>query len=110
MYTHVALLDSKVVGVIGGGVTAPHAGEVFVLYMDECQRYKGIGRHLLDALTRLQVEKGVLEQWVSVQEGNQRSIPFYEARGFLVREKQAVPISIGEQQVSLRYLRPVSNQ
>ena len=104
-YTHVAMADSKVVGVIGGGMTSPITSEVFVLYIDEEYRYQGIGSQLLNALTQLQVEKGALEQWVSVQEGNQRGIPFYEARGFLFKEKRVETTSTNEQQVSLRYCR-----
>lgn len=30
----------------------------------------------------------VNEQWVSVQDGNQRGIPFYEARGFAFQKKE----------------------
>ncbi|WP_042220932.1 GNAT family N-acetyltransferase [Oceanobacillus manasiensis] len=106
-YTHVALFDSEVVGVIGGGITAPETGELFVLYVKEAHRYKGIGRQLLDALTRRQIEKGAKEQWVSVQEENQYGIPFYEARGFIYQEKKETPTSTGERQISLRYKRKV---
>ena len=106
-YTHVALIGSTVVGVIGGGITGPGAGEVFVLYVDEDHRYKGIGRELLNALTQLQLEKGASKQWVSVQEDNHRGIPFYEARGFLFKERRSELTSTGEQQVSLRYSRPI---
>ncbi|MFZ3579477.1 GNAT family N-acetyltransferase [Virgibacillus sp. DJP39] len=45
--------------------------EIYVLYVDETYRYKGIGRKLLEALTLQQMNKGATEQWVSVQEGNQ---------------------------------------
>lgn len=104
-YSHIALIDSKVAGVIGGGMAGPGAAEVFVFYMDEEYRYQGVGRQLLNALTQMQIEKGALEQWVSVQEGNQKGIPFYEARGFLYKGKRVETISTGEQQVSLRYSR-----
>ncbi|UFU00081.1 GNAT family N-acetyltransferase [Radiobacillus kanasensis] len=104
-YTHVALVNSKVVGVIGGAMTSSQTGEVFVLYVDETYRYKGIGRLLLEALTKQQKEKGATEQWVSVQENNQRGIPFYEARGFTFQEKKITPTDTGEEQVSLRYYR-----
>lgn len=106
-YSHVALIDSDVAGVIGGAMTGPGIGEVFVLYVDETYRYQGIGRHLLDALTQLQKEQGASKQWVSVQEGNQRGIPFYEARGFAYQGKKLELTDTGEQQVSLRYSRPV---
>ncbi|MCM3609769.1 GNAT family N-acetyltransferase [Planococcus sp. MERTA32b] len=106
-YTHVALIDSDVAGVIGGGLTSPGVSEVFMLYVDEAYRYKGIGRLLLEALTGLQKEQGATEQWVSVQEGNQRGIPFYEARGFKLQGKKKERTDTGEEQVSLRYLREI---
>ncbi|WP_018931875.1 GNAT family N-acetyltransferase [Gracilibacillus lacisalsi] len=106
-YTHVALDNSKVVGVIGGAKTKPDTGEVFVLYVDESYRYKGIGKQLLTALTKQQIEKGVSEQWVSVQEDNYRAIPFYEATGFVYREKRTTTTETGENQVSIRYSRIV---
>lgn len=104
-YTHVALLDSKVVEVIGGGITNSATGEVFVLYVDENYRYKGIGRKLLQALTQEQKDKGTTEQWISVQEDNQRGIPLYEARGFLYKEKRTILTDTSEQQLSIRYAR-----
>lgn len=105
VYSHVALIGSKVAGVIGGGMTGPGTGEVFVLYVDESFRYKGIGRQLLDALTGLQREQGASEQWVSVQEDNGYGIPFYEARGFVFQKKKVEKTETGEEQVSLRYMR-----
>ena len=106
-YTHVALIDSNVTGVIGGGMTDSGVSEVFMLYVDETCRYKGIGRLLLEALTELQKEQGAAEQWVSVQEGNQFGIPFYEARGFRLQGKKMELTATGEEQVSLRYSRQI---
>lgn len=106
-YTHIALVDSDVRGVIGGALTGPDVGEVFMLYVDESCRYKGIGRQLLAAITELQKELGATEQWVSVQEGNQRGIPFYEARGFVYQAKNVELTDTEEQQVSLRYFRKI---
>lgn len=107
IYSHIACIGNKVAGVIGGGMTAPTTGEVFVLYMDEKSRYQGIGRQLLEALTKEQKENGAIEQWVSVQEGNHLGIPFYEARGFEYRGKNTELTDTGEQQVSLRYCRSI---
>lgn len=107
VYSHIALVDSKAAGVIGGGMTGPETGEVFVLYVDESFRYKGIGRQLLDALTGLQREQGASEQWVSVQEDNGYGIPFYEARGFVFQKKKVEQTDTGEEQVSLRYMRKI---
>ncbi|SEN97502.1 Ribosomal protein S18 acetylase RimI [Mesobacillus persicus] len=107
-YSHVALVNSEVVGVIGGGMTGPHVGEVFVLYVDESYRYRGIGRRLLEALSQQQLVQGATEQWVSVQKGNQRGIPFYEARKFVFHEEKTTWTETNEKQVSLRYSRPLS--
>ncbi|WP_226035270.1 GNAT family N-acetyltransferase [Aquibacillus saliphilus] len=105
VYSHVALLNSEVVGVIGGGMTKSNMGEIFVLYVDETYRYQGIGKRLLEAFTLQQIERGATEQWVSVQEGNQRGIPFYEARGFLYQAKKTTYTETKEKQVSLRFSR-----
>lgn len=107
VYSYIALVENEVAGVIGGGMTAAGTAEVFVLYMDERFRYKGIGRKLLDALTRDQKAQGAVVQWVSVQEGNQLGIPFYEARGFKFQGKKTEETDTGELQVSLRYSRPI---
>ncbi|WP_312096036.1 GNAT family N-acetyltransferase [Niallia sp.] len=107
-YSYIALLDSEVVGVIGGGMTGGNVSEVFVLYMDEKYRYQGMGRLLLEALTKDQVALGATKQWVSVQEGNHRGIPFYEARGFIFQGKKITVTETGEEQVSLRYVRAIS--
>jgi GNAT superfamily N-acetyltransferase len=66
----------------GGGMTGPSTGEVFVLYADPVRRGEGAGTVLLDAITRRQRAQGATEQWVAVAEGNEKGIPFYEARGF----------------------------
>ncbi|MFB4169407.1 GNAT family N-acetyltransferase [Virgibacillus sp. JSM 102003] len=108
LYSHVALVDSQVAGVIGGAMTGPNAGEIFVLYVDETYRYNGIGRRLLEAFTEQQIESGATEQWVSVQEGNQHGIPFYEARGFVYQKEKNTVTDTGERQVSLRYSRQLS--
>jgi ribosomal protein S18 acetylase RimI-like enzyme len=57
------------------------AGEVFVLYLGPNRRNEGIGTMLLEAITKQQKEEyNASEQWVSVQKGNEKGIPFYEAR------------------------------
>lgn len=86
-YTHVAIVDGKVAGTIGGAITSPGIGEIYVFYVDESHRYKGIGAKLLEAFTKQQIEKGAIEQYVSVQEGNELGIPFYKVRGFQQQEK-----------------------
>lgn len=107
-YTHVAIHKEQVVGVIGGGKVGQGVGEVFVLYVDEAYRYKGIGTMLLDELTKMQIDEGVTEQWVSVQEGNMLGIPFYEARGFIFQKKKVTITDTGEEQIKLRYCRKIN--
>ncbi|WP_026570932.1 GNAT family N-acetyltransferase [Sediminibacillus sp. JSM 1682029] len=106
----VALDGDNVVGAIGGGMTGENTSEVYVLYLDPERRREGIGTKLLHHLTEIQRHKGAKEQWVSVLKGNQKGIPFYEAKGFrFVREKEAYGNIEGENYVSLRYRRPIEN-
>jgi GNAT superfamily N-acetyltransferase len=72
----------------GGGMTGPVTGEVFVLYADPARRREGAGTALLEAITEQQRSQGATEQWVAVAEGNEKGIPFYEARGFRRRGKR----------------------
>ncbi|MYL30377.1 GNAT family N-acetyltransferase [Halobacillus halophilus] len=103
-----ALQHDRVVGAIGGGMIGEKAGEIYVLYLDPDYRGRGIGTKLLEALTKQQKELyGAEEQWVSVQKGNEKGIPFYEARGFVFQKEQP---GYGESKeaasyISLRYKR-----
>ena len=104
----VALDDGLVVGTIGGGMIGESKSEIFVLYLDPKRSGEGIGTQLLNHLTDIQRENGSKEQWVSVQKGNYKGIPFYEARGFnFMDEKEAFSNSEGENYVSLRYRRNI---
>ncbi|TLS37093.1 GNAT family N-acetyltransferase [Pseudalkalibacillus caeni] len=105
---YVALKDEEVVGAIGGGMTGADKGEIFVLYLDPARRGEGIGTRLLEFLTDIQKEKGAVMQWVSVSKGNQKGIPFYEARGFqMVREQKTFASEASEDYTSLRYCRKI---
>lgn len=102
----VALEDEEVIGAGGGGMIGDTSGEIFVLYMDPKRRNEGIGYRLLAAITEQQKNWGATEQWVSVQKGNQKGIPFYEAKGFSFQyEKPGYANKEGEDFVSLRYHR-----
>ena len=94
------------VGAAGGGMIGDDTGELFVIYLDPHRRNEGIGTMLLDAVTKQQKEEyGATRQWVSVQKGNMKGIPFYEVRGFsFVEEKvsQEYP-----KYIKLRYLREI---
>jgi len=78
---------NRVIGAAGGGVTGGSVGNVYVLYLNLALRGQGIGSALLDFVTRQQRGDGATEQRVSVIEGNALGIPFYLARGFVVRER-----------------------
>ena len=105
----VAVEDKEVVGAIGGGMINEGAGEIFVLYLDPNRRNEGIGTKLLDVLTKQQKEEfQATEQWVSVAKGNQKGIPFYEARGFKYNnEQRAYGNAEGDHYISLRYVRRI---
>lgn len=79
----VAVENGKVVGAAGGGMIDEEVGELFVIYIDPKRRNEGIGSKLLDTFTKQQKEEyGAKKQWVSVQKGNMKGIPFYESKGF----------------------------
>ncbi|WP_339226386.1 GNAT family N-acetyltransferase [Oceanobacillus sp. FSL K6-2867] len=104
----VALDQNEVVGAIGGGMLDNKESEVYVLYLDPNRRGEGIGTKLLDFLTDIQRKKGAKKQWVSVQKGNMKGIPFYERRGFRkVAEQPAYSNAGNEDYLSLRYLREI---
>ena len=77
----------EVLGAAGGGVTNGSIGNIYVLYIDPMLLGLGIGTALLNFVTQQQRSEGATEQWVSVTEGNDLGIPFYRARGFVVRER-----------------------
>ncbi len=105
----VAMEDNEVVGAIGGGMTNDTIGEVFVLYLNPNRRNEGIGMMLLDALTEQQKEVfHATEQWVSVAKGNQKGIPFYEAKGFIFKNEQYGYGNLEEEKyITLRYCRQI---
>ncbi|QTM98949.1 GNAT family N-acetyltransferase [Sediminibacillus dalangtanensis] len=102
----VALEEGNVVGAAGGGMTEEKEAEIYVLYLDPARRNEGIGTMLLEAVTEQQKHLGAIKQWVSVAEGNQKAIPFYETRGFQIHSKQPdYGSSQDEYYQSLRYMR-----
>jgi ribosomal protein S18 acetylase RimI-like enzyme len=78
--------EGTVLGAAGGGMTGDHRGELFVVYLDPEQRNRGLGTLLLDRVTEQLRQAGATEMWVGVTPGNQRALPFYEARGFQLVE------------------------
>ncbi|EZH67501.1 acetyltransferase [Bacillaceae bacterium JMAK1] len=104
----VALENGTVVGAGGGGMIAEQSAELFVLYLDPDRRNEGIGSRLLAEITKQQVTLGATEQWVSVQQHNEKGIPFYKAKGFIYQTKQkGYRTTENEQYVSLRYKRNI---
>ncbi|SFJ69321.1 Ribosomal protein S18 acetylase RimI [Halobacillus dabanensis] len=105
----VAVEDGQVVGACGGGMIDQSATELYVMYLDPARRNEGIGTKLLDAFTKQQIDRyGATEQWVSVQKGNDRGIPFYEARGFTFsHESKGYGSEEAAHYTSLRYVRKI---
>ncbi len=95
-YTHVAIVNQEVVGTIGGTMTSPSVSEIYVFYVDQAYRYKGIGSKLLDTFTWEHIKNSATKQYVSVEEGNELGIPFYQSHGFK------------QNNVSKRYWRPLN--
>lgn len=105
---YVAIECETVVGAIGGGLINRDSGEVFVLYLDSKRRGEGIGTLLLNELTEIHKSKGATQQWVSVGKGNDKGIPFYEARQFvLMNEQKQYAAHENEEYISLRYFRKI---
>lgn len=98
---YVALEEDRVIGAAGGGMLTETVGELFVLYLDPERRGEGVGSQLLEAVTHELLAFGAKEQWVSVAAGNQKGIPFYEAKGFILDGPKV------DRPDSLRYWRQV---
>ncbi|MEK5038666.1 GNAT family N-acetyltransferase [Sporosarcina sp. FSL K6-3457] len=104
----VALEENEVIGAGGGGLVEDVSGEIFVLYLNPTRRNEGIGTMIVDAITKQQKGFNATEQWVSVSKGNQKGIPFYEAKGFIVSHERDGHGSVdGESYISLRYRREI---
>ena len=83
-------------------------GELYVLYLDPNRRGEGIGTLLLNAVTGQQKQWGATKQRVAVAKGNQKAIPFYEARGFrFLSEKESYFKPEQEGYVCLHYIREI---
>ncbi|HWO98539.1 MAG TPA: GNAT family N-acetyltransferase [Bacillus sp. (in: firmicutes)] len=105
---YVALENNRVVGAIAGGEIEYDKGEIFTLYADYQRRGEGIGTLLLDHLTKIQSEKGLKKQWVSVAKGNEKAIPFYEAKSFVRMSEQISRFSNEQERyMSYRYMRSI---
>ncbi|GAA4925215.1 GNAT family N-acetyltransferase [Actinoplanes utahensis] len=104
----VAEEDGRIVGAAAGGITAPGAGELFVLYLDPDERGRGLGTLLLERITEQIRDLGATEMWVAALDGNEMGIPFYEARGFRKRERRRTYGSTeADNAWSWRFSRPI---
>ncbi len=102
----VAIENDEVVGAGGGGMTDEKTSWLYVLYLNPLRRNEGIGTKLLQAITDQQIEYGAKEQHVTVQKGNMKGIPFYEARNFIFqKEIQSKDIKEEPRAVDLEYRR-----
>ncbi|MGG4488271.1 GNAT family N-acetyltransferase [Metabacillus idriensis] len=98
----VAIQNDMVIGAGGGGMISDISGEIYALYLNPKRRNQGIGTLLLNAITKQQKEFNAKEQWISVQKGNFKGIPFYEAKGFKLQYEEKE-----EGYSSLRYKRMI---
>lgn len=101
----VAVDRGQVIGACGGGMIDEEACELYVMYLDPSRKKEGIGTKLLEDFTKQQKEGyGAKKMWVSVQEGNDQGIPFYEAKGFVFSHRQkGYGSKEAEKYTSLRY-------
>lgn len=83
----VAVTDDGEVGAAGGGMAGEGIGQIYVLYLRMVLRGRGIGSALVDFVTEQQKRLGAVEQGVSVTEGNDLGLPFYLARGFVMKDR-----------------------
>ncbi|WP_229720305.1 GNAT family N-acetyltransferase [Oceanobacillus neutriphilus] len=105
----VAIENGKVVGAAGGGMIDEEIGELFVIYADPDRRNEGIGSGLLNTITKQQKEEyGAQSQWVFIQKGNMKGIPFYKSKGFKFQSEN-IPKVYPEfpARIKLRYSREV---
>ena len=79
--------DGEVLGAAGGGVVSEGTGQIYALYLGMALRGRGIGSALVDFLTEQQKRLGAVEQGVSVTEGNDLGLPFYLAKGFVMKDR-----------------------
>ncbi|MBB6635436.1 GNAT family N-acetyltransferase [Cohnella thailandensis] len=99
----VAVEKDRVIGAGGGGMIGDAESEIFALYVSPDRRNEGIGSLLIEAITAQQKEFGAAAQWISVQKGNHKGIPFYEARGFELQGEEEEEHGY----LSLRYKRVI---
>lgn len=104
---YVAEKNSKIVGVISGGITDTKIGEIYVFYLNPYLRNQGLGTILLNFYTKTQkFTYGAEEQWVAVAKGNDYAIPFYESRDFVFQyERLSYGSTAEDQDISLMYKR-----
>ncbi|WP_337998899.1 GNAT family N-acetyltransferase [Paenibacillus terrae] len=76
------------------------------MYLKPDRRGEGIGSKILHAISEQQKNSGAIKQYVSVQKGNKKGIPFYEAKGFsFLHEQESYANSDNDTYISLRYVR-----
>ncbi|WP_083971886.1 GNAT family N-acetyltransferase [Actinoplanes awajinensis] len=102
----VAEEGGRLVGVSGGGLTAPGVGELHLIYLDPRERGRGLGTLLLDRVTEMIRSSGGTQMWVSVFLGDAAGIGFYRSRGFQPMETVQAPLSRTDDHIrSLRMRR-----
>ena len=99
--------SGRPLGCIGGGMSEDHKANIYVLYVLPQSQRKGIGHALVQTLTAYQKESfQAKQQAVTVTEGNQNAISFYEKEGFVFELAQENWID-SSQAKDLRYIRNI---
>lgn len=84
----VAVENGTIIGAVAGGKSDDESGEVPVLRVDPNANRQGAATALLNAVTDLQRDEGVEEQWLSVVAEAGVRTEFYRNHGFRVAERR----------------------
>lgn len=103
----VAVENNQILGCIGGGIDKAGNANVYVFYVFPDAQGRGVGHALLEALTAYQKQTfHPIKQIVSVTEGNQIGISFYERQGFTLFEAVTNWVDASQAR-SLHYIREI---
>lgn len=80
----VAEFNKKVVGFIGGVISAPREGRILILTVYENYRGRRIGSMLLQSFIQECIKKGIRRITLEVRVSNKKAINFYIKHGFFV--------------------------
>ncbi|MFP4608328.1 MAG: ribosomal protein S18-alanine N-acetyltransferase [Candidatus Natronoplasma sp.] len=101
----VAQINGEVVGFICGVKERGDTTRVLILAVDPLQRNRGIGSELLKNFIEVSSREGAVKVTLEVRVGNDRTIRFYQKRGFQIIDRLKSFYSNGEDGYKMiRYL------